>query len=433
MPDRPGDSVSTIPSIQSAAAMLREFLRLEAAGGLLLMAATVLAMVVANSPLAAAYESALALPFEIRAGTFSIEKPMILWINDGLMAVFFLLVGLELKREVLEGHLSSPRKAMLPLFAAAGGMGVPAVIYIFFNQGDAVALKGWALASSTDIAFALGILSLLGRRVPPALKAFLLSVAIFDDLGAIVVIAMFYTAKLSVTSLVIAGVAMLGLAILNRMGVTRRAGYFLIGIVLWVAVLKSGVHATLAGVILAMFIPLRPQPEKDATTGPDDRPDSVEPERVQIPSPLLELEHALHPWVAFGVLPVFAFANAGIPLGGISLEALMQPLPVGIAVGLVMGNLVGVTGMAGLAVLLRVASLPQGVRWSEMVGVALLCGVGFTMSLFVASLAFEEGGLAYPGTERLGILIGSLIAGVAGYLTLRFVLQRRGAVMGEGD
>lgn len=371
------------------------------------MASAVLAMIVANSPLASVYAGSLAVDFEIRLGDFGIAKPLILWINDGLMAVFFLLVGLELKREILQGHLSSLRGASLPAFAAIGGMAAPALIYSVFNWGNPVAMRGWAIPSATDIAFALGILSLLGNRVPPALKAFLLSVAIFDDLGAIIVIALFYTAELSVVALSTAGIALLGLFTLNRAGVLKLPGYFLIGIVLWVAVLKSGVHATLAGVALALFIPVR----KGDGTG--ECPEC----------PLHWLEHKLHPWVAFGILPVFAFANAGVPVLGLSLAEVLRPVPLGISVGLLGGKLIGILGMSGLAVVLGLASLPKGVRWPQIVGVSLLCGVGFTMSLFIASLAFEQGGTAYPGIGRLGILLGSLISGLLGYLVLRAVLR----------
>jgi NhaA family Na+:H+ antiporter len=367
------------------------------------MAAAALAMVVANTPLSAQYERVLALTFEVRLGAAGISKPLLLWINDGLMAVFFLLVGLELKREVVEGHLSSLKSASLPAFAAVGGMAAPALIYSYLNWGDAVAMRGWAIASATDIAFALGILALLGSRVPPALKALLLSVAIFDDLGAIVIIALFYTAELSTGALAVAAAALVGLALLNRSGVVRLPGYLLLGAVLWAAVLKSGVHATLAGVALAAFIPITASPGAGG-------------------SPLHWLEHELHAWVAFGVLPVFAFANAGVPLLGLSLSSVLQPVPLGIASGLVIGKLVGVTAMSGLAVGLGAASLPTGVRWPHLIGTSLLCGVGFTMSLFIASLAFEQGGTAYPGTERLGILVGSAIAGALGYLMLHISL-----------
>ena len=387
---------------------LQDFLRLEASGGLVLMAAAALAMVVANSPLAGSYAALLDLRLSVTAGDYGIDKPLLLWINDGLMAVFFFLIGMELKREVLEGHLSSLRQATLPAVAAVGGMLAPAAFYAAFNWGDPVAMKGWAIPTATDIAFALGVLSLLGRRVPPALKAFLLSVAIFDDLGAIVVIAVFYTAELSVLSLVIAAVLILGLTCLNRFGVTKPAAYFVIGIPLWIAVLKSGVHATLAGVVLAMFIPLRSPGHASGSPAPE---------------PLLRhLEHALHPWVAFGVLPVFAFANAGVSIVGLSLSDILHPVPTGIVTGLFLGKQIGIMVLCWLAVRLGIAALPDGVNWWQLHATALLCGIGFTMSLFIASLAFEQGATAYLGLERLGILIGSLGAGFCGYMVLRVTL-----------
>ncbi|RMF75486.1 MAG: Na+/H+ antiporter NhaA [Acidobacteria bacterium] len=385
---------------------LQEFLRLEASGGLVLMATAALAMIVANSPLAAGYRQLLSLPFEVRLGGIGLGKPLLLWINDGLMAVFFLLVGLELKREVLEGHLSDVRRAVLPALAAIGGMAAPAAFYVLLNRGDAVAMRGWAIPAATDIAFALGVLSLLGPRVPAALKAFLLSVAIFDDLGAIVVIALFYTEKLSTTSLGIAAALVLALAMLNRAGIVRPAAYFVVGVPLWIAVLKSGVHATLAGVILAMFIPLR---------GRDDAADPV--------SPLRSLEHALHPWVAFGILPIFAFANAGVPLADLSAGDLLHPVPLGIISGLLLGKQAGIFLSSWLAVRLRLAALPEGVGWAALWGTSILCGIGFTLSLFIASLAFEEGAAGFGGLERLGILVGSLVAGLLGWAALRVSLR----------
>ena len=294
---------------------LAEFLRLEAAGGIVLMIAAVLGLVIANSPLEGLHASLLELEMEIRIGAAGLSKPLLLWINDGLMAVFFLLIGLELKREVLEGHLSSRAAATLPALAAAGGMLVPAALYALFNRGDPDAMTGWAIPAATDIAFALGVLSLLGDRVPPALKAFLLSVAIFDDIGAIAVIAVFYTSQLTAPPLLAAGILLAVLLVLNRLGVTRRAPYVLLGAALWVAVLESGVHATLAGVAVAMFVPLAGR--QDPGTGGT--------------SPLRDLEHALHPWVAFGILPAFAFANAGVPLAGLSLSEVVHPVPLGIA------------------------------------------------------------------------------------------------------
>jgi len=383
---------------------LHDFLRLEAAGGLVLMATAVLALIVANSPFAVHYTVLLDLPLAISVGTFGIAKPLLLWINDGLMAVFFFLIGMELKREVVEGHLSNLRQAILPAFAAVGGMLVPAAFYTVFNWTDSVAMKGWAIPTATDIAFALGVLSLLGKRIPAALKVFLLSVAIFDDLGAIFVIALFYTADLSSLSLAVAAGLILALAALNRVGVMRPAAYILVGISLWVAVLKSGVHATLAGVVLAMFIPLRVPDRSRSQTSE---------------SPLRHLEHMLHPWVAFGILPVFAFANAGVSIVELSIKDAFHPVPLGIVTGLFLGKQMGVLALCWIATRMRIASLPEGVGWWQLYGTALLCGVGFTMSLFIASLAFEQGSTAYLGLERLGILIGSLISALLGYIVLR--------------
>lgn len=397
---------TTSPPGPGLSGLLTKFLRLESAGGLVLMAAALLAMIVANSPLSDAYQSLLALPFRISLGEAGLHKPLILWINDGLMAVFFLLVGLELKRELVVGHLSSLQKASLPAIAALGGMVMPALVFALFNRGDEVALRGWAVPTATDIAFALGVLALLGNRVPPALKAFLLSIAIFDDLGAVIVIALFYTAELSGLALGIAALCVLGLWLLNRFGVTRPAAYILLGIPLWVAVLKSGVHATLAGVVLAMFIPLRDGADGDH-------------------SPAGHLEHILHPWVAFGVLPVFAFANAGVPLAGFGLSDVAHPVPLGIMAGLFLGKQAGVLGFSWLAVKLGLAQRPGDVDWKALYGTALLCGVGFTMSLFIASLAFGEAQVGWLGLERLGILLGSLVSGICGYLVLRHCLGPR--------
>ncbi len=385
----------------------QDFLRLEAAGGLILMASAVLALIVANSPLAVYYARLLDLPFAVSIGTLEIAKPLLLWIHDGLMAVFFFHIGLELKREVLDGDLSSLRQASLPAFAAVGGMLVPAALYAAFNWTDPVAMNGWAIPTATDIAFALGVLSLLGGRVSTALKAFLLSVAIFDDLGAIIVIAVFYTASLSSLSLIVAGGLILALVVLNRLGVMRPAAYILIGIPLWVAVLKSGVHATLAGVVLAMFIPMRGKDSSDS------------------PSPLRQLEHTLHPWVAFGILPVFAFANAGVSIIGLSISDVFHPVSLGIVIGLFFGKQIGVLAMCWIATRLGIAELPEGVDWWQIYGAALLCGIGFTMSLFIASLAFEQGSTAYLGLERLGIVIGSLVSGLMGYLVLRATLPAK--------
>ncbi|MGA8202900.1 MAG: Na+/H+ antiporter NhaA [Woeseiaceae bacterium] len=377
----------------------RDFLKLEAASGILLVVASIVAIVVANSPLGALYAAFIDIPVEIRVGTFGIAKPLLLWINDGFMAVFFLLVGLELKREILEGELSNRSQFLLPGIGAIGGMLLPALLYAWVNRGDPVALQGWAIPAATDIAFALAILSLLGSRIPPALRVLLVSIAIFDDLGAIVIIALFYTDGLSMTALAVAAACLPVLAVLNRRGVVERAPYLLFGAIMWVAVLKSGVHATLAGVVLAMFIPLR-----DPSGGP---------------SPLRSLEHDLHTVVAFGILPVFAFANAGVALSAVSAEYLLHPVPFGTFAGLFLGKQAGVFLFCWLAIAAGWARLPQGVSWLQLYGAALLCGVGFTMSLFIGSLAFENSGVNLLFDERLGILAGSIASALGGYLVLR--------------
>ncbi|HBX68271.1 MAG TPA: Na+/H+ antiporter NhaA, partial [Chloroflexi bacterium] len=380
---------------------LREFLRLESANGILLIIATVLAMVVVNSPAKPLYDMFLDLPVEVRIGQLELAKPLLLWINDGLMAIFFLLIGLEIKREFLEGELSEPSRIVLPAIGAIGGMVIPALVYVLINFRDPIALSGWAIPAATDIAFALGILALLSPRIPASLKLFLLTLAIIDDLGAIIIIALFYSGDLSWISLLVAVGALLVLFWLNRRGVMEIAPYILLGIVLWVAVLKSGVHATLAGVLLAFFIPLRSQNES-------------------IESPLHKLEHDLHPSVVYGILPLFAFANTGISFQGLSLASLLNPIPLGIAIGLYFGKQIGVFGFVWLAIKLRLANLPDGANWLGLFGVATLCGVGFTMGLFVSSLAFEQVGTGLAIDNRLGILLGSLLAGVTGYLVLRY-------------
>ncbi|KPK38574.1 MAG: sodium:proton antiporter [Gammaproteobacteria bacterium SG8_47] len=379
---------------------LREFLKMESASGILLVAAAILAMVVNNSPLSSLYDHLLSMPVEIRVGAVHIDKPLLLWINDGLMAVFFFLVGLEIKREVLEGELSNPAQIALPAFGAVGGMAVPALVYVALNWGDDTAMNGWAIPAATDIAFALGVLSLLGNRVPAALKVFLLTLAILDDLGAIVIIALFYSGDLSLSSLAIAASAVVVLAVLNRRGVVSIAPYALVGVVLWAAVLKSGVHATLAGVLLALFIPLRVGDKAER-------------------APLRQLEHDLHPSVAFVILPIFAFANGGVDLAGVSLDMLTHPIPLGIALGLFVGKQLGVFTFAWLAIKLGVARLPKGVNYIQVYAVSVLCGVGFTMSLFIASLAFEHSRQNVMVDERIGILVGSLISAAVGYLILR--------------
>jgi NhaA family Na+:H+ antiporter len=386
---------------------LRNFLRLESASGILLVGAAAISMLLVNSPLAWLYNQLLDVPVAVRIGAFEIFKPLLLWINDGLMAVFFFLVGLELKREILEGGLARPAQASLPAFAALGGMAVPAFIYAWLNWHDPVTLKGWAIPAATDIAFALGVLLLLGKRVPTALKIFLMTLAVLDDLGAIVVIAIFYTADLSPASLVVALSALAVLIVMNRRGVMSVPAYLFVGLVMWASVLKSGVHATLAGVALAMVIPMR---------------DPADPKH----SPLRQLEHELHPPVAYGILPLFAFANAGVSLDGVRLATLLEPVPLGIAAGLFLGKQLGVFLVAWLAVKLRLAAMPAGVTWTQLYGVAILCGIGFTMSLFIGSLAFEHAGQEHSASVRLGILAGSLLSAAVGYGVLRFALRRAG-------
>ncbi|MEE5085959.1 Na+/H+ antiporter NhaA [Pseudomonas alliivorans] len=373
---------------------ITRFFQLEAAGGLLLIAAAALALVINNSPLSWLYNAFLETPVEARIGALQIAKPLLLWINDGLMALFFLVIGLEVKREVLEGHLSKPSQIVLPGAAAIGGMVVPALIYVALNRGNAEALNGWAIPMATDIAFALGVLALLGKRVPVSLKLFLMTLAIIDDLGAIIVIALVYSGELSQVSLILAGVSIIALIAMNRSGLSRLAPYLLIGLVLWVCVLKSGIHATLAGVVLAFCIPLRTSTKA---------------------SPLLTLEHGLHPWVAYGILPLFAFANAGVSLAGVTMDSFTHSVPLGIAAGLLLGKTAGVFGLTWLAVRTRLASLPKDANWGHVLGVSILCGIGFTMSLFVGSLAFEPGISGYAGEDRMGILTGSILSAIIGY------------------
>lgn len=383
---------------------LASFFKLESASGIILMFAAVLAIVLANSPLQSYYALLLDTPVEVRIGALDIAKPLLLWINDGLMAVFFFLVGLELKRELVEGELSDKRNIVLPGVGAIGGMAVPALIYTYFNMDDPVAMQGWAIPAATDIAFALGVLSLLGSRVPVTIKIFLTSLAIFDDIGAILIIAAFYTAKISLSALVVVACCIPILAFMNRRNTASNSLYMMVGVIMWVAMLKSGVHATLAGVILAMFIPMR------SKTNPGY-------------SQLKEMEHDLHPVAAFFVLPVFAFANSGINLSGVGVEHLFHSVPLGIALGLLIGKQVGVFGLCWLAIKLKLACLPKGVSWAGLYGTAALCGVGFTMSLFISSLAFEETDVNLLFDERLGIILGSLISGVVGYMVLRMTLR----------
>ena len=376
------------------------FFQLEAASGLLLIAAAALALIVNNSPLSHYYTAFLDVPVAVQIGALQIAKPSLLWINDGLMALFFLLIGLEVKRELLEGQLSKPSQVVLPGAAAIGGMVVPALIYWFINKDYPDALGGWAIPMATDIAFALGVLALLGKRVPVSLKLFLMTLAIIDDLGAIIVIAVFYSSELSGVSLLLAAACLIVLIAMNRMGVIKVAPYMIVGLILWVCVLKSGVHATLAGVTLAFCIPLR---TKNSET-----------------SPLMSIEHALHPWVAYAILPLFAFANAGVSLSGVSLHSFVSHVPMGIAAGLLIGKTLGVFGLTWIAIKTGMAALPAGANWGQVFGVAILCGIGFTMSLFVGSLAFVAGS-DYVGMDRMGILTGSILAALIGYgVTLFF-------------
>lgn len=389
---------------------LQEFFRLEAAGGILLIAAAVLAMICANSPLADMYESFHAMPVQVRVGDLNIAKSLLLWINDGLMAIFFLLVALEIKREVLSGQLSSRAQLIQPLLCAAAGVAVPALIYSYVNRGDAQAMQGWAIPAATDIAFALGILSLLGSRAPVAMKLLLSTIAVLDDLAAIIIIAVFYTSDLSTTALMAAAVAIAIMFVLNRRGVRSLAPYLLLGVVVWVCVLKSGVHATLAGVVTGLLIP-----HVDKRNEIDDETEH---------SPLETLEHALHPWVAYGILPVFAFANAGLALGGVALGDVLAPVPLGIALGLVFGKPIGIVSVALLAHVTGLARFGEGLGFKAIVGLGLLCGIGFTMSLFIASLAFEQ----HPALAQasvLGVLSASVIAAVTGYAWLRLTLPER--------
>jgi NhaA family Na+:H+ antiporter len=384
--------------------LFAKFAQMEASGGIILIAAAVLAMIFANTALNEFYQALLAMPVEAKVGNLEIAKPLILWINDGLMAVFFFLVGLELKRELIEGELSDKRNIILPGIGALGGMIAPALIYLYFNYKDPTAVSGWAIPAATDIAFALGVLALLGSRVPISIKIFLTSLAIFDDVGAIVIIAIFYTHKISLTALVIVALCIPVLYFLNKRDVLSKAPYILVGIVMWVATLKSGVHATLAGVVLAMFIPLS----------------SVKNPSVSM---LKIMEDRLHSVVAYIILPVFAFANAGISLMGMGSEQLLHSVTIGVALGLFLGKQLGIFGICWLFLKLKLVTLPKGMNTASLYGTSVLCGIGFTMSLFIGSLAFDNNGTLLFD-ERLGIVIGSLVSGVVGYLCLRYSLDK---------
>jgi len=381
--------------------IIEEFIQKESSSGILLIFAIILALILSNTFMAPLYESFLHIPVEIRIGTLHLDKSLYHWVNDGLMAIFFLLIGLEVKREILEGHLSSLSQIALPGFAAAGGMAVPAAIYLIFNQDNAIAVNGWAIPTATDIAIALGILSLLGNRVPVSLKIFLMALAIIDDLGAIVIIAVFYTTELSTISILVAAISLAVLIVLNVLGVTKKPLYFIVGTILWVSVLKSGVHATLAGVALAFTIPMVGKDEKQQTI-----------------FPLKELEHSLHFGVAFFILPLFAFVNSGVNVTQISLNQMAGPVPLGIMLGLFVGKQLGVFDFAWLAIKLKLADLPKDSNWIQLYGVSILTGIGFTMSLFIVSLAFEDDNL-FQYTDKLAILIGSFMSGFIGYLILK--------------
>jgi NhaA family Na+:H+ antiporter len=385
-------------------ATIKDFLRLEAAAGIILVIAAAVAMIWANSAASGVYAAILEAPVVVQVGALRIAKPLLLWVNDGLMAVFFLLVALEIKREVLEGELSSIEQAALPVIAAAGGMLAPALVYLFVEWDEPQFLRGWAIPTATDIAFAVGVLALLGQRAPGSLKIFLLALAIIDDLGAIIIIAVFYTDNLSMLSLTLAAIGIAALGALNLARITRIAPYMLVGVFVWVCVLKSGVHATLAGVAIGLTVPLRGRsPEEE--------------------SPLHALEHTLHPWVTYMILPLFAFANAGVSLTGLSLGTLFAPLPLGIAAGLFLGKQIGVLGATWVAVQLGLGKLPAGANWLQIYGVALLTGIGFTMSLFIGTLAFDA--VAENTAVRIGVLTGSLLSAVAGYAVLHWAGRPR--------
>jgi NhaA family Na+:H+ antiporter len=388
--------------------LVRRYIKKESTSGIILIIATIIALILRNSIFSEFYTSFLHTPIVLKIGSLlDISKPLILWINDGLMVMFFLLIGLEIKRELLAGHLSSARKIALPIIAALGGMIVPAVIFLMFNYGDDFALRGWAIPTATDIAFALGILSLLGRKIPVSLKIFLMALAIFDDLGAILIIAFFYTSELSFHSILFAVICILALVLMNRFKVTRIGYYWIIGFLLWVFLLKSGVHATLAGIIVAFSIPLHAINEKR-----------------KLVSPAKSLQHHIHYWVAFYILPLFAFVNAGVDLSNLSISRITNDVSMGIILGLFIGKQLGVFLFSYLAIKYNVATLPKCATWTQMYGVAVLTGIGFTMSLFIDSLAYNDSNTFYY-TDKLAILLGSFLSGIIGYLILRFAKSKR--------
>lgn len=381
---------------------LLDFFKGESAVGVLLIIATILAMLLSNSTFAHAYQNFLDIPVVVSIHQFTIAKPLLLWVNDGLMAIFFFMVGMEIKREVLEGSLSHISKIVVPAFAAIGGMVVPALVYVAFNWGDPIGMQGWAIPMATDIAFALGILSLLGKRVPTELKIFLLALAIIDDLGAIIVIALFFGHGLSTSALAVSGFFILVLMLMNWRGVTNNTAYILIGVIVWAAVLKSGVHATIAGVIVGLLIPLRNNKKS-----------------------FHELEESLHGPVNYVILPLFAFVNTGVNFSGVSTKDFVDNVTVGITLGLFLGKPVGIFSFSLLAIMLKFGKLPDGINLVHLFGVAILGGIGFTMSLFIGSLAFECAGDACINMmdERIGILMGSFLSGVMGYLVLKYQLK----------
>ncbi|MGS2720770.1 Na+/H+ antiporter NhaA [Paraglaciecola aestuariivivens] len=378
---------------------IQRFIHFESAGGIMLIAATILAMLLKNSDFSSLYTAFLNLEGQIRLSSLNIEKPLFLWVNDGWMAIFFFVVGLEIKHELMHGHLSDRSQLILPLAGAIGGVAVPALVYLSLNWQDPTGIKGWAVPTATDIAFALGVLAAVGSRVPVALKVFLMTLAILDDLIAIVIIALFYTSGLSVTSLIAAGLIVGLMLTLKYFKVKSAFPFMMLGAILWVCVLKSGVHATLAGVLTAFFI-------------------STTPSEGQSKSPAKSLIEDLHPWLVFVILPVFALVNAGISFDGLQFSNLLNPVPLGITLGLFLGKPIGVMFCAGLVVLTGLARLPKDVTWMSLLGVAVLCGVGFTMSLFIGGLAFAEGGAGYARIDRLGILVGSALSAILGYLLL---------------
>ncbi|HII3778495.1 TPA: Na+/H+ antiporter NhaA [Pasteurella multocida] len=379
---------------------IQNFLKQEAAGGILLFIFATLAIILANTPLSYLYFDFLQTPVSVQIGAFIINKPLLMWVNDGLMAVFFMLVGMEVKRELLEGSLSSYQRAVFPAIAATGGMVVPAIVFLVFNATHPEFQEGWAIPMATDIAFALGVIALLGKRVPLALKIFLLALAIIDDLGAIVVIALFFSHDLSLQAFIFAGVAVAILITMNRLKITALSAYGIVGIILWASVLKSGVHATLAGVIIGFCIPLN----------------GKKGER-----PLDDFEHTLSPWSAFAILPLFAFCNAGVSLIGMGMDNLTSTLPMGIALGLLLGKPLGIFSFCFVAVKLGIAKLSEGINFKQIFAVSVLCGIGFTMSMFLAGLAFdgESDSENVTALARLGILIGSGFSAVLGYLLLK--------------